>query len=147
MFKECLDAGIDIERKFAEKLLHFKRVKKIEFAPNKQFKDRDIKATIEREWWDEEVLFEVKRDYKSKETWRCAFEIKCNWHPSGILASKADFIIYCPSDDEFYFQERGELLYRLVDIHKFKAVWWDGDRAEMYIVEKDLLPMLFYKLN
>jgi hypothetical protein len=48
MFNECLDAGMEIERKFAEKLLQFKSVKKIEFAPNRQFKDRDIKATIER---------------------------------------------------------------------------------------------------
>ena len=146
MFKECLDAGMKIERKFAERLLQFKSVKKIEFAPNKQFKDRDIKATIERERWDEEVLFEVKRDYKSQETWNIALEIKCNWKPSGIFASKADYIIYCLNDDEFYWRDRGELLYELCDISKYKTLWWDWEMAEMYIISKELLPILFRKL-
>ena len=146
MFNECLDAGTDVERKFAEKLLHFKSVKKIEFAPNKQFKDRDIKATIERERWDEEVLFEVKRDFKSQETWNIALEIKCNWKPSWIFASKADYIIYCLSEEEFYFQNRGELLYRIADINKYKTLWGDWERAEMYIIAKELLPLLFNKL-
>lgn len=146
MFNECLDAGIEIERKFAEKLLQFKNVKKIEFAPNRQFKDRDIKATIERERWDEEVLFEIKRDYKSQETWNIALEIRCNNKPSGIFASKADYIIYCFDDWEFYRQNRWELLYRVADIHKYKTLGWDWERAEMYIIDKELLPLLFNKL-
>ena len=146
MFKECLDAGMEVERKFAERLLQFKSVKKIEFAPNKQFKDRDIKATIERKRWDEEVLFEVKRDFKSQETWNIALEIKCNWKPSGIFASKADFIIYCIWEDEFWFRDRWELLYELCDIAKYKTLGWDWERAEMYIISKELLPILFRKL-
>lgn len=146
MFNECLDAGMEIERKFAEKLLQFKSVKKIEFAPNRQFKDRDIKATIERGWWDEEVLFEIKRDFKSQETWNIALEIRCNNKPSGIFASKADYIIYCLNDDEFYWQNRWELLYRVADINKYKTLGWDWERAEMYIINKELLPLLFNKL-
>lgn len=147
MFKECLDAGMQVERKFAEKLLKYSNVKKIEFAPNREFKDRDIKATIEREWWDEEVLFEIKRDFKSQETWNIALEIKCNWKPSGIFASKADYIIYCLSEDEFYFRNRWELLYDLCDIAKYKTLGWDWERAEMYIISKELLPILFRKLQ
>lgn len=149
MFKECLDAGMQVERKFAEKLLKYSNVKKIEFAPNREFKDRDIKATVERKRWDEEVLFEVKRDYKSQETWNIALEIKCNWKPSGIFASKADYIIYCLSEDEFYFRNRWELLYDLCDIakwKKYKTLGWDWERAEMYIISKELLPILFRRL-
>lgn len=142
-FNKTLESWKKVERLFAAKMLaKYPDIDKVEFS-EWEFKDRDIKITK----WGETKSYEVKRDYKSKETWRCAFEIKCNGKPSGIFASKADFIIYCPSEDEFYFQSRGELLYRLADIHKFKAVWWDGDRAEMYIVDKALLPMLFYKLN
>lgn len=142
-FNKTLESWKQTEKLFAAKMLvKYPDITNVEFSEWK-CKDRDIKITK----WGEVKSYEVKRDYKSKETWRCAFEIKCNGKPSGIYASKADFIIYCPSEDEFYFQSRGELLYRLADIHKFKTVWWDGDRAEMYIIDKELLPMLFNKLT
>ena len=117
-------------------------IEKVEFAPDIQFKDRDVKLTI---WW-KEVLYEIKRDFKSQETWNIALEFKCNWKPSGIFASKADFIIYCLNENEFYWQSRWELLYRIADINKYKTFGWDWERAEMYIIDKQLLPLLFNKL-
>ena len=117
-------------------------VEKVEFAPDIQFKDWDVKLTIN---WIERT-YEIKGDFKSKETWNIALEIKCNWKPSGIFASKADFIIYCLNENEFYWQNRWELLYRIADINKYKTMWWDGERAEMYIISKELLPLLFNKL-
>lgn len=142
-FNKTLESWKKVERLFAAKMLaRYPDIEKVEFS-EWEFKDRDVKIT--KGW--ESKTYELKRDYKSQETGNIALEIKCNGKPSGIFASKADFIIYCLNDDEFYFQSRWELLYRVADIHKYKACGWDGDRAEMYIVEKDLLPMLFYKLN
>lgn len=141
-FNKTLESWKKIEKAFVKKMLDMYDIEKVEFAPDTQFKDRDVKLTI---WW-KEVSYEIKRDYKSQETWNIALEIKCNWKPSGIFASKADYIIYCLSEDEFYFRNRWELLYDLCDIAKYKTMWWDGERAEMYIIAKELLPLLFNKL-
>jgi hypothetical protein len=142
-FSKTLESWKKIEKAFVKKMLDMYDVEKVEFAPNCEFKDRDVKLTIN---WIERT-YEVKRDYKSQETWNIALEIKCNWKPSGIFASKADYIIYCLSEDEFYWQNRWELLYRIADINKYKTLGWDGERAEMYIIKKELLPLLFNKLE
>jgi len=141
-FQKTLESWKKIEKAFVKKMLDMYDIEKVEFAPDIQFKDRDVKLTIN---WIERT-YEVKRDYKSQETWNIALEIKCNWKPSGIFASKADFIIYCLNENEFYRQNRWELLYRIADINKYKTMWWDGERAEMYIISKELLPLLFNKL-
>ena len=142
-FSKTLESWKKIEREFAKIMIdRYTDVEKVEFAPDTQFKDWDVKITV---GWIERT-YEVKRDYKSQETWNIALEIKCNWKPSGIFASKADFIIYCLNENEFYWQNRWELLYRIADINKYKTMWWDGERAEMYIISKELLPLLFNKL-
>lgn len=142
-FQITLEWWKEVERKFvATMLAKYPQIEKVEFAPDMPFKDRDVKLTIN---WIERT-YEIKRDYKSQETWNIALEIKCNNKPSGIFASKADYIIYCLNDDEFYWQNRWELLYRVADIHKYKTLWWDWERAEMYIIDKEFLPLLFNKL-
>ena len=141
-FQKTLESWKKIEKAFVKKMLDMYDIEEIEFAPDIQFKDWDVKLTI----WGKEVYYEIKRDFKSQETWNIALEIKCNWKPSGIFASKADFIIYCLNENEFYWQNRWELLYRIADINKYKTMWWDGERAEMYIISKELLPLLFNKL-
>ena len=141
-FSKTLESWKKIEKAFVKKMIDMYDVEKIEFAPDVPFKDRDVKLTI---WW-KEVSYEIKRDFKSQETWNIALEIRCNWKPSGIFASKADYIIYCLNDNEFYFQNRWELLYRVADINKYKTLGWDWERAEMYIIDKQLLPLLFNKL-
>ena len=142
-FSKTLESWKKIEREFAKIMIdRYTDVEKVEFAPDTQFKDWDVKITV---GWIERT-YEIKRDFKSQETWNIALEIKCNWKPSGIFASKADFIIYCLNENEFYWQNRWELLYRIADINKYKTMWWDGERAEMYIIAKELLPLLFNKL-
>lgn len=142
-FQKTLESWKKIEREFAKIMIdRYTDVEKVEFAPDTQFKDWDVKITV---GWIERT-YEIKRDFKSQETWNIALEIKCNWKPSGIFASKADFIIYCLNENEFYWQNRWELLYRIADINKYKTMWWDGERAEMYIISKELLPLLFNKL-
>lgn len=142
-FAKTLESWKKIEKEFVKVMMDKCEIQKIEYAPDKQFKDRDVKLTIN---WIERT-YEIKRDFKSQETWNIALEIKCNWKPSGIYASKADYIIYCLNENEFYWQDRWELLYRIADINKYKTLGWDGDRAEMYIIKKELLPLLFNKLE
>lgn len=142
-FSKTLESWKKIEKEFAKIMIdRYTDIEKVEFAPDKQFKDWDVKITV---GWIERT-YEIKRDFKSQETWNIALEIKCNWNPSGIFASKADFIIYCLNENEFYWQSRWELLYKIADISKYKTMWWDGERAEMYIIAKELLPLLFNKL-
>ena len=142
-FAKTLESWKKIEREFAKIMIdRYSNIEKVECAPDTQFKDWDVKITV---GWIERT-YEIKRDFKSQETWNIALEIKCNWKPSGIFASKADFIIYCLNENEFYWQNRWELLYRIADINKYKTMWWDGERAEMYIIAKELLPLLFNKL-
>lgn len=141
-FNKTLESWKKIEKAFVKKMIDMYDIEKVEFAPDTQFKDWDVKITI---WW-KEVSYEIKRDFKSQETWNIALEIRCNNKPSGIFASKADYIIYCLNDNEFYRQNRWELLYRVADINKYKTLGWDWERAEMYIIAKELLPLLFNKL-
>ena len=143
-FSKTLESWKKIEKEFAKIMIdRYSNIEKVEFAPDKQFKDWDVKITV---GWIERT-YEIKRDLKSQETWNIALEIKCNWKPSWIFASKADFIIYCLNENEFYWQNRWELLYRIADINKYKTMWWDGERAEMYIISKELLPILFRRLG
>lgn len=145
-FKNTLESWREVESKFASKLfLRKDRPVSVTLAPNKQFKDWDVKATFDREE-NPEVTFEIKRDWKSQETWNIALEVRCNNKPSGIYASKADYIVFCLSEGEFYFQNRWELLYRLDYMWKKLVKWWDGDRSEMYLVSKEELPLLFNKI-
>lgn len=149
-FNLTLESWKEVERAFVKKMLDtYSNIEKVEFAPDKQFKDWDVKITFYWKYFEDtmhiERTYEIKRDFKSQETWNIALEIKCNWKPSGIFASKADFIIYCTAENEFWFRDRWELLYDLVDIHKYKTRGWDWDRAEMYIIDKELLPILFRK--
>lgn len=142
-FSKTLESWKKIEKEFAKIMIdRYSNIEKVEFAPDMQFKDWDVKITV---GWIERT-YEIKRDFKSQETWNIALEIKCNWKPSGIFASKADFIIYCLNENEFYWQNKWELLYRIADIAKYKTMWWDWERAEMYIIAKELLPLLFNKL-
>lgn len=142
-FKITLESWKKIERDFASKmLLKCSDIEKLEFAPNEQFKDWDVKLI----WNWKEKTYEIKRDFKSQDTENIAIEIRCNNKPSGLFASKADYFVICLDEWEFYFQNRGELLYRLEYMDKPLVKWWDWDRAEMYLIPKEDLPLLFHKL-
>lgn len=142
-FKTTLEWGKEIERAFVSKMLQrCKDIEHIDFAPNEQFKDWDVKLI----WNWKEKTYEIKRDYKSQETWNLALEVRCNNKPSGIFASKADYIVLCLNEWEFYYQNRWELLYRLDYFDKKVVKWGDGDRAEMYLINKWDLHLLFNKI-
>lgn len=142
-FNITLEAGHKIEKEFASRMIvKYDGIEKVEFAPNYQFKDWDVKIT--RNWKD--VYYECKRDYKSQETWNISLEFRHNGKPSWIYASKADYIVYCPQPWEFYRQDRWELLYRIAKVDKWITDWWDKDKSDMFLISKDKIDYLFHKL-
>ncbi len=144
MFRKDLERWRKIEKQFAAKLFKWD-VSKIEFAPNTQFKDWDLLVTFNKWWGQVTVSYEIKDDMISAQTWNVWFEVRCNGKPSGIYASKADYIVY-HLGDKFYYQDRWELIYALNDIPHTQTLWWDGNKSLLYIVNKKYLSDLFKEL-
>lgn len=101
---------------------------------DKQFKDYDMK--IEYEDWHT-TTFEIKDCPRALEYGSIPFEIECNGKPSWIYASKADYIVYHIWDKR-YRQDRGKLLYELVQMKKYETFGWDNDKAKMYVVDLEV---------
>lgn len=145
MFKNDLQNWKQIERELASKLVR-RNILSLEYAPNWQFKDWDLKVRYDDNWKVLERTFEVKDDKISSGTGNVWFEFRCFGKPSGIYSSKADYIVY-HLDNKFYFQDRWELLYRLGKVPKEIKTWWDYNWAELYIVNKRYLNDLFKELT
>lgn len=144
MFEKDLEKWKKTEREFAKRLLSW-NLSKLEFAPNYQFKDRDVKIEFEKLWRNVVKTFEIKDDMISEKTWNVWFEIMCNSEPSWIYASKADYIVY-HLGDKFYYQDRWKLLIRLNDTPKKETLGGDGGRSLMYVVDKKHLSDLFIEI-
>lgn len=144
MFEQDLKKWKKAEREFAKRLLDW-GVNRIEFAPNEQFKDWDIKCEFEKLWHNVIRTFELKHDAISEKTWNIWFEIRCNWQPSGIYSSKADYIVYLLGD-KFYYQDRWELIFLLNDIPHTQTLGWDWNRSLLYVVEQKYLSDLFKQI-
>lgn len=144
MFKEDLEKWKETEREFAKRLLDG-GVNRLEFAPNKSFKDWDIRIEFEKKGQNVVRTFEIKDDMVSETSGNVGFEVRCNDKPSGIYASKADYIVY-RLWDKFYYQDRWELIYALDEIPHEKKLWWDWDKSVLYVVEKKYLSDLFKEL-
>ena len=145
MFKEDLNNWKKTEREFAKRLMDWD-LTRLEFAPNSQFKDWDVRIEFEKLGRNVIKTFEMKDDMISEQTWNIWFEIKCNWQPSGIYSSKADYIVY-KLWDKFYYQDRWELIFALNHVPHTQTTWWDGNRALLYIVNKKYLSDLFKELK
>lgn len=143
MFEKDLKDWKAIEREFASRLMKWD-VSKIEFS-QWQFADWDLKATINKNWLEVERTYEVKDDKVSSTSWNVWFEFRYNWTPSGIFTSKADIIVYHIQDD-FYYEDRNELLIKLCSLPKTEIKWWDDDKSDMYLVSNSYLDKLFKKL-
>lgn len=142
MFKLDLARAGDVELAFVKEILK-PWVVRIEMpSDEEQFKDRDIKVTYKD---GKEVTFEVKGCPRANEYGSIPFESECNGEPSGIYASKADYVVYY-FDDTWYYQDRWKLLHDLVSINKYETFWWDGERAKMYVVDLEVAKLLFKKL-
>ena len=145
-FDRCLNKWKKMEKEFAIKMIKKELdILEVEFAPNKAFKDWDVKIKYNENGEVMERTFEIKSDDKSMETGNICFEYMCNWKPSWIYASKADYIVY-QIGWEYYMKPRAELLIRLWFIEKSAVKGWDWDRARIYLVNKDKLDVLFNKV-
>lgn len=144
-FEEDLENWRKIERELAQKLVG-RDVMKLEFAPKWKYKDWDLKVTYEKDGKVEEKTFEVKDDIISAKTGNVWFEYRCFGKPSWIYASKADYIVY-HLNGKFYYQDRGELLFRLNSVEKVNLSWWDMNQSQMFVVDKRYLNVLFRELN
>ena len=147
MFSESLEKGKQIEKEFVIRMIRKQLdILKIEFAPDGVFKDRDIRMLYNKNWEQKESTFEIKSDDKSLETWNICFEYMCNWQPSWIYASKADVIVY-HIWWEFYRKSRARLLLDLDKMNDKKSViGWDGNRAEMFLIDRNKFIDLFTKI-
>lgn len=143
MFEDDLKEGKRVEREFAKRLLN-RWLLSLEFS-DWQCKERDVKVRFKRQWVDFTKLFEIKNDKVSPTSWNVWFEYRCNWTPSWVYASKADYIVYY-INDTFYYQDRAELLILLNWVPKIEVAWWDWNRSDMYLVSNIYLDKLFKKL-
>ena len=140
-FAKDLKYGQSQEQIFARYLLDYPDCVSIEFAQWK-FKDYDIKLTTK----DKTITYEVKADTMAPQTWNFVIETRYKWVPSGIYASKADYIAYCVKD-EWYLQSRGELVLRLINTPKRITKWGDKRQSELYVIKCEELDNLFEHLN
>lgn len=140
-FISDLAIGEACQIEFAKLLLDTEKVVGLEIAQWK-FKLWDIKITTP-EW---EKTYEIKKDLKAPETGNYVIETRCSWKASGIYTSKADYIVYNVKD-EWWVQERWELILRLMDVEKRTTKWWDWFRAEMFVLSCETLPILFNKIE
>lgn len=144
MFEEDLKEWRKIEKEFVRRLLLKWDVENITFAPNKKFTDYDVKILFTDSKHTVKT-FEVKYDKKSEETKNVWFEYRCHNKSSWIIKSVADVVVYY-IDGKFYYQNREELLAKLLEINKFNTKWWDYNASDMVIVSKEHLNELFKEL-
>ena len=144
MFEDDLKKWKKTEQEFAKRLIDW-WLNRLEFAPNRQFKDWDVRIEFEKLGQNVIRTFEIKDDMISEQTGNIWFEVRCNWKPSGIFSSKADYIVY-RLGEKFYYQDRGELIFLLNDIPHTQKTWGDGNRALLYVIDKKYLSDLFIEL-
>lgn len=129
------------EKEFAKILLDNSkefRVVSLEFAQGK-FKDWDIKIDCIPDWI---VTYEVKSDTMAETTGNFVIETRFKWNPSWIFTSKADIIVYYIKW-QWWVQERGELILRLMNTEKRETKWWDWFNSTLWVISCDKLPDLF----
>ena len=145
-FTNDLAIGRRAEKEFAKVLLDNTeefRVVSLEFAQGK-FKDWDIKIDCIPDWI---LTYEIKSDTMADKTWNFVIEFRGNkWNASWIYASKADYIVYYVKW-EWWIQERGELILRLINTEKEEVMGGDGKLTSMWKIKCTELPNLFSKIK
>ena len=143
MFEKDLREWKQIEREFATRLMKWD-VADIMFS-QWRFPDWDIKACFIKNWEEDWKTFEIKHDKKSDETGNVWFEYMCNWKPSWIYKSKADYIVY-KVWERFYYAERLRLLIELSKCLKQDVIGWDNNMSQMFLVKKEVFNLLFQEI-
>lgn len=145
-FTNDLAIGRKAEKEFAKVLLDNTeefRVVSLEFAQGK-FKDWDIKIDCIPDWI---LTYEIKSDTMASSTWNFVIEFRgSKWNASWIYTSKADYIVYYVKW-EWWIQERGELILRLINTEKEEVKGGDGKLTSMWKIKCTELPNLFSKIE
>ena len=124
--------GKDLEfgREFERKALDYFEHTSYEFAPNRCFKDYDIKL-------DGKTTIEVKADRLAHKTGNVVIEYQCNGKPSGIESTRADFWLYfIDKTNEVYRFRPTEIKEFICKLNPRSVKGGDGYRSRMYIVPK-----------
>lgn len=151
-FKKSKAAWDICEQKVIEYIVNNLWWEILETAPDKRFKDWDIKALIN---WVV-VTYEVKSDRKSEHTPNSYIEYSYKvWNKdkhkreredSWILWTNADyFVMY--SDRKRRQQEVEELRNRLNAREKRSVVWWDDNRTKWWLFRHAEMPSLFDQIE
>lgn len=119
----------------------------LETAPDRRFKDWDIKALI---GWVV-VTYEIKSDRKSEHSHNSLIEYEYkprwwDWEPSWIAGTKADYFITY-SDKKRRQQSVEELRKRLDARKKFSVFSWNGNRAKWWLFKCSEMPSLFDQIE
>lgn len=142
MFKIDLAKARQVEIEFVRKILK-PWVLRVELNnDDEKHIERDVKVDYKD---GTSKTFEIKDCPKAKEYGSIPFESECNWKPSGVFASKADYIVYHFNDTR-YRQERGKLLHELIWINKYETLGWDNEKSKMYVVDNKIAELIFNKL-
>lgn len=100
--------------------------------------DYDIEL-IKKDWT--RITFEVKYDRLATKTGNVAFEIEYKWNPSGILTTKADYIVYLV-DWIYYYTEANTLYDKIIEYEIVK--WWDWYNSKLILITLQEFAKLFY---
>lgn len=100
--------------------------------------DYDIEL-IKADWT--RVTFEIKYDRLATKTGNVAFEIECNGKPSGIMTTKADYIVYL-IDKTYYYTDAKTLYDNIIEYETIK--WWDWWRSTLILITLKEFAKLFY---
>ena len=142
MFEQDLKEWKVAERQFASLLISTWWANEIKI-PEWKFSDYDIWAKRKD---GKERTFEIKTNKIFNNTWNVAFEMTCNWEPSWVVESKADYIVY-QLWGNFYYQNRGKLLWMLYTLPHEEKIWWDLNyRTKLFIINGKYMSDLFKKL-
>lgn len=139
MFDEDLKEWKRIEREFVKRLMDWD-VLDVEISQWK-FPDWDVKLSYIKDWKRECKTFEIKWDKKAETSGNVWIEYMCNWHPSGIYTSKADYIVY-KIWDKFYYADRLRFIIELSKCLKQDVIGWDNDKSQMFLIKKEVFTLL-----
>lgn len=133
--------GAFLERKYWKDLL------KIEYAPDRKFKDRDVRATLMIDGEKCVRTYEVKSDTKSLSTGNFVVEFWSFWHPSWIAATKADYWVHYTLPHWRWIQDVAELKTKLKEKKRYVVNWWNGWASRMFKMPCSELLYLFDKID
>lgn len=136
-FVKDLSDWIKAQIEFAKVLLDTEKIISLEFA-QWRFTDWDIKINTP----GGEKTYEIKSDRQAEQTGNYVIETRFKWNPSWIFTSKADIIVYYIKW-QWWVQERGELILRLMNTEKRETKWWDWFNSTLWVISCDKLPNLF----